>query len=184
MGPSLQNGRTPLCLVFFPSSYLRETPNFSSVAPPYFKASYPKPWQFIPKACVGGADPILPAACHPMLSAYRFDSSPRNLQVIGLALVTQLPQLTPKLLFCRKNNSSSLLNLERLDYFHLSLLQSPDSGLFEQLGPQRGSLDDMASYENREKSSILELLAGRDPKSHVLGPGKEKHLHPWRSGFL
>lgn len=153
------------------------------VAPPYFKASNLKPWEFIPKVCVWGADPILPAACHPMLSAYRFDSSPRNLQVTGLALVTQLPQLTPKLLFYRKNNSSSLLNLEQLDYFHLNFLQSPDSGLFEQLVPQPGSSDDMASYGNREKSSRLELLARKDPKSHVLGPGKEKHLHLWRSGF-
>lgn len=65
----------------------------------------------------------------------KFASSPEPSKYTVLTLVTQLPLLTPTLLFCRISNSSSLLNLEQLDYFHLNLLQNPDSGLFEQLGP-------------------------------------------------
>lgn len=108
---------------------------------------------------------------------------PEPYKYTNLALMIQLFQLTPRLLFCRINNFSSLLNLEQLGYFHLNFLQSPDSGFFEQLNPSLESQVDVASYGNRQQRSRLEFVARKEPESHAPVPGEQKHLHPWRSEF-
>ena len=81
-----------------------------------FKAPHPDLREFFPKGsrtrfkfCL-----LLVARCWVFM-----DSLPLSepYKYTNLALMTQLFQLTPRLLFCRINNSSSLLNLEQLGYF-------------------------------------------------------------------
>ena len=146
-----------------------------------FKAPHPDLREFFPKGsrtrfkfCL-----LLVARCWVFMDSLPL---PEPYKYTSLALMTQLFQLTPRLLFCRINNSSSLLNLEQLGYFHQNFLQSPDSGFFEQLNPWLESQVDVASHGNRQQRSRQELLAGKEAESHALGPGEEKHLHPWRSG--